>query len=305
MLPISIDIDSSFFEEEKKCGFNITKQRKEMWAVELDMLAQLDRVCKKHGLTYFAGAGTLLGAVRHGGFIPWDDDIDVYMLRPDYDRFVELASEFEHPYFLQTSLTEKNLLHMHAKIRNTLTTGATKKEAKRDINNGLFIDIFPLDGVCPGKLPDYIQRVKNTFYRKCFVAFNNMHDPSVSFKAAGFKGKLKYIQHFVLAKLFARDKEKLFRKYDNNLKKYSVPGTKVWGNRTLVFPCPKSRRPYEDWQDIITLPFEFTEIPAPAAYDSMLRQQYGDYMKIPENKNGTRHGELTVSTGEKEGSESD
>ena len=73
--------------------------------VELDLLAEFDRVCRKHGLTYFVDSGTLLGAVRHKGFIPWDDDIDLIMQREDYERLVQIAAqEFQHPYFFSDSL---------------------------------------------------------------------------------------------------------------------------------------------------------------------------------------------------------
>ena len=88
----------------------------------------------------------------------------------------------------------------------------------------------------------------------------------------------------------------MFQRFEANLKKYSVPGTKLWGNRTLVFECPKSRRPLEDYNDLVMMPFEFIEVPVPRNYDSMLRQQYGDYMKIPENKKAGFHGELIIST---------
>ena len=103
MVDLQIDLPQNFLDEEEISGYLVTSQMKEVWAVELDLMAQLDRVCRENGLTYFAGAGTLLGAVRHHGFIPWDDDMDFYMLREDYNKLIGLANEFKEPYFLQNT----------------------------------------------------------------------------------------------------------------------------------------------------------------------------------------------------------
>ena len=97
-------LDASFFKEEERCGYLVTEKRKKVWAVGLELWERFDEVCKKHGITYYAYYGTLLGAVRHQGFIPWDDDIDVIMFRDEYKRFQEIApSEFTEPYFFQNA----------------------------------------------------------------------------------------------------------------------------------------------------------------------------------------------------------
>lgn len=84
-------LPASFFEEETICDFLVTKERKKIWAVLLDMLIQVDRICRKHNLKYFMAFGSLLGVVRHNGFIPWDDDIDICMPRDDYEKFIVIA----------------------------------------------------------------------------------------------------------------------------------------------------------------------------------------------------------------------
>ena len=115
-----------FLEEEVRCGYTVSAEMKKLWAVELDLLAEFDRVCKKHGLTYFAFGGTLLGAVRHQGFIPWDDDIDVVMFREDYRRLTQIAAEeFRHPYFFQTPFTDCGLVMGGSRLRNSNTTVST------------------------------------------------------------------------------------------------------------------------------------------------------------------------------------
>ena len=115
-------------------------------------------------------------------------------------------------------------------------------------------------------------------------------------KRCGFLPRsILYLEKIVVA-LFVRDKEKYVRAFEKNLKRYSNEKSKLWGNRTLVFKCPKSRRPLKDYQDLIYMPFESIQVPVPRNYDSMLRQQYGDYMQIPQNEKGTIHGDLILST---------
>ena len=99
-------ITEDFLKEEKRGDFTVTAKRKRVWAVILDLIVEFDSVCRKHNLRYFLDSGSLLGAIRHGGFIPWDDDIDVTMPREDYEKFIRLNDEFKHPYFLQTPYSD-------------------------------------------------------------------------------------------------------------------------------------------------------------------------------------------------------
>ena len=128
-------------EEEMICDHLVTADVKRLWAVEMDLAQQLRAICEKHNIRYYAGGGTLLGAVRHQGFIPWDDDMDFLMLKKDYDRFCEVAAkELKEPYCFQSSFAM-------SRIRNSNTTGCTMVEMKNALpstNLGIFIDIFPL-----------------------------------------------------------------------------------------------------------------------------------------------------------------
>ena len=108
MVPLKLQIAPSFFLEEERDGYVVSAGMKQIWAVELDLLAEFARVCAENGLKWFVHAGTMLGAVRHQGFIPWDDDIDVVMPREDYDRLCKLApTAFSHPYFFQCEDTDR------------------------------------------------------------------------------------------------------------------------------------------------------------------------------------------------------
>lgn len=102
-MPI-LSFPERYFENEIRCGFNITAMMKRFWAAEMEILAWIDSVCKKYGIRYVMCFGSLLGAVRHKGYIPWDDDIDIAMLRSDYNRFIEVVPAELPPYFTTKSL---------------------------------------------------------------------------------------------------------------------------------------------------------------------------------------------------------
>lgn len=292
MIELSISIPDGFLESEIIADYEVSKQMKEIWAVELDLMNQLDKVCKKYNLTYFAGAGTLLGAVRHKGFIPWDDDMDFYMLRDDYDKLMSLSDEFQKPYFLQNGYTDTAIMRTHAKLRNSNTTACSVLESGYPCNKGIFIDIFPLDGISENIIADKSQKAINAIYRTAMRNRQRVH-----FRKQPLSISCKQIMNNTLISVLHMDKVECMKKYEANLKRYSVPSAKMWGNRTLVYDCPKSRRPLKDWKDIINVPFEFMSIPIPRNYDEILRQQYGNYMQFPKNKNaGKMHEIIKLST---------
>lgn len=129
--------------------FKYTKENlRRLQMIELEMLKELDRVCRKNGIAYIIDAGTLLGAVRHGGFIPWDDDIDVRMLRKDYERFCEACKkELNQKYFLQTYRTDPGYRWGYARILKNDTVYRRRGQQRMKARNGVFIDVFPNDSL--------------------------------------------------------------------------------------------------------------------------------------------------------------
>ena len=135
----------TFLTEEIRNDFFVSIERKKLWTVLLDLLIELDEVCTRNNLRYFILGGTLLGAVRHKGFIPWDDDIDVCMPREEYEKLLKLQNEFKHPYFLQTPYTDPNFFWSSTKLRNSNTTQIVDMFKYQGFNQGICITIFPLD----------------------------------------------------------------------------------------------------------------------------------------------------------------
>ena len=139
-------LGEDFFKEEVRCEYIVSAEMKRIWAVLLDMYLSFAEVCEKYGLKYFVIGGTLLGAIRHEGFIPWDDDLDVGMMREDYEKFLRIASnEFQEPLFFQTPYTDDGYFVSWVKIRNSSTTGLSRATCHRRFNQGLYLDIFPID----------------------------------------------------------------------------------------------------------------------------------------------------------------
>ena len=153
-------LPDSFFEEETICDFLVTRERKKIWAISIDMLRVFDSVCRKHYLHYSLAFGSLLGAVRHNGFIPWDDDIDVVMPRGDYEKLKIFRSDFINPYFLQFPGDNFGYFVSFAKLRNSNTSSISFPFRYEDFNQGIFMDIFPMDNYSASNLESNVNRIK-------------------------------------------------------------------------------------------------------------------------------------------------
>ena len=140
-------------EKEVICDYEVSAKMKRLWSMELDMVEKFASVCKQHDLTYFIMGGTLLGAVRHKGFIPWDNDIDLAMPRKDFNKLLDIGpTAFEKPLFFQTPVTEESrFFSTFVKIRNENGTAGSEEDFDSGINCGVFIDVFCLDKIPDGK----------------------------------------------------------------------------------------------------------------------------------------------------------
>lgn len=169
----NIYFPEGFLNEEIRNDWIVTCEMKKIWAISIALLEQVRIICENHNLEYFAIGGTAIGAIRHKGFIPWDDDIDIALKRPDYDKFIEFAkNELEYPFELQTTLIDNNFYNKNfARIRHSLSTGISSYDGKLPCNNGVFIDIMPLDSYEPSKNKAFVffEKIKTQ------LAWNKIH----------------------------------------------------------------------------------------------------------------------------------
>lgn len=298
-LPIKIDLPEHFLEEEVRCEYTISTQMKKVWAVELDLLSEVNRICEKYNLTYYADGGTLLGAVRHNGYIPWDDDIDLSMMRADYDKFCEVAlEELQYPYFLSTERTEKGVVRGHAQVRNSATTAILSGhlEKKYSFNQGVFIDIFPLDNIPAEK--QELEQYKSEFFKslnKCNVLGGTIFN-YVPKKEAGAYGYVKHWLKHILYILLAKDKK--YDKYVADLydvmTKYRRQSTGYIGELIWLKLGDKHIWRKKWYRQALSFPFEMTTISVPIDYDAYLQAHYGDWHQFV--KGGSFHGDVFFDT---------
>lgn len=274
-------------DEEVRCGYTITREMKRLWEIQLRLLSKLIEVCQKNNLKVFATGGTLIGAVRDKGYIPWDDDIDVVMLRPDYDKLIELsATEFEPPFFFQCAYTDCGYFRGHAQLRYDHTMAALPydMERKRKFHQGIFIDIFVMDGVPEKKS----ERKKLASLQKTVLSFLWMRYNSVERKWFPF---LKNCIKLGL-KAFWSD-ARLYRYLEDQYRNYPVSSSRLVGP-ILFKPLREISYYKNEWHEhAVFVPFENITIPIPCEYDELLRQRFGDYM-TPQHA-PTLHGDLVWS----------
>lgn len=140
---ILLELSDDFFLPEVRNDCYISAERKKIWAVELDLLNKFFSVCNEYDIKAFAISGTLLGAVRHQGFIPWDDDVDICMTRENYNKLEKIAdTAFKTPYFFQTARNDKRFFSSTPRLRNSNTTGIVAWNYSSKYNNGIFLDSF-------------------------------------------------------------------------------------------------------------------------------------------------------------------
>lgn len=280
----TLKFPDEFFKEEVRCGYRVSVQTKKIWAIELDLLNELLKVCKKHNIKVCAFAGTILGAVRHQGFIPWDDDIDVALTRENYEKLLQVApSEFKNQYFFQTIQTDPNYFFGYARLRNSLTTGIIVGNDRLDYNNGIYLDIFVLDGKVDD---DALLKKQLKDRKKCTILLNyyKMGYPSKNI----ISRLIKYFLKFTYCNVVSYQKQ--IAKYEKIITKYNASSNKV---ALMTHPYNFIRKYWcyrDDLESIQWVSFENIQIPIPQNAKSLLANMYGDYMKFPPlEQRGTWH----------------
>lgn len=251
---------------------------------QLIIAREIKRLCDKHNIKYFIIAGTLLGAIRHGGFIPWDDDMDVGMLREDYEKFLKVAkTELGADFFLQTPETDENYGLPFAKIllNGTLLVEAT---AGSNAKKGIFVDVFPFD-VAPENEADRENHNKKTyFYKRLLLA-------KLNYNVCAKNDYVKRAVYFVLKIMSAfYSHDKLVKKLESEITRYNNSKTEDIVNIGGAYGYKKETIKADWVRDTVEIPFEDMTISAPVDYIKYLETFYGDYMTPPpEDKRYNRH----------------
>lgn len=235
-------------------------------AIELDILKAFAAYCDLHGLKYFLAYGTLIGAVRHKGFIPWDDDIDVLMLRDDYERFSELMKEREINSHLEWKSIENG--KYHAPFGKVIDTRTVSDIYGRGLDDGLWIDIFPIDNYTEECMK------KNTFWRKVFIA------KDTKCFALNKKGIGKFITKLIF---FWISKETIV--WNNRMRAVNTPESGLYANMLWEAYPQKAFFTKEMFASQAEVIFEGHTFKTVADVDGFLNRCYGNYMQLPpENK---------------------
>lgn len=260
---------------------------KQLHSTLFDILCEFDRICRKHQIQYFLDSGTALGAVRHGGFIPWDDDIDVGMLRSEYERFLIVAQdELRDNFFLLSQETDSGYLKYHVKLvkKNTLFPELGTENLR---HRGIYIDIFPFDKVAEDDVERrnvinkvlamrHIIRIKRT----------NQDRGRLSLKI------LKVFLKLVPLRILEHYQEKLWDKYNRTSSNFvTCYFYKMLVGRDLYFPISLM-------YPSIEINFEGRSFMIMNGYSEYLKIMYKDFMQLPSEEKRIYHfeGEILFDT---------
>lgn len=256
-------------------------------SVELEMLLEFDRICKTNDIKYQLFSGTLLGAVRHKGIIPWDDDIDVCMLRKDYNRFLEVCKkDLNDEFFLQHYDVDKNSIYNFTRLRKNNTYIHHEYWQDLDMHKGIFIDVFPIDNVLPDKFSGKVQKFLLHIMKK--IKPLRVKSAVSKSRRLGIK-QIKLLIHYLLRSFSLQ-----------SLNRLETRITCMFLNKDTEYAtCLTDSLVYEyydnylirvdEFYDTVDLEFEGHFFPCPRKYDEVLTNIFGDYMTPPPLENRKPH----------------
>jgi phosphorylcholine metabolism protein LicD len=247
-------IPEDYFEEEVREGFYISTMMKRYWACQLQVLSEIAKICKKHDIRWYADCGSLIGAVRHGGYIPWDDDLDICMLRHDYNRFFEVAKkELPREYFLLNVSQTPDYEVMLGRVVNSkvIDFGIEHLKEFHGCPYTVGVDIFPLDGLYADEDKEE-KRIKRA--------------NEIAAKIAGTEPGKK--------------RRELYLRNDKVYSECSSENAEYVALMPFWVQYRNHKYPAKAYENIIYMPFENTLIPVPAGYEQVLEIEYGDFMPV-------------------------
>lgn len=281
-----MELAKSYYEDEVVDGFYVPSMVKRGWAAQLEVLKVVIDICEKYEIQYFAEWGTLLGVVRHKGYIPWDDDIDISMKRDDYEKFFSIAQrELPEGYELFNTYTDSGVEEMLSRVVNTriMSFDSIFLDKFHGFPYIAGIDIFPLDF-----LPRDEETLKESdeVSRIVFALARDVENKVLS--EGEFEEALSQVEDICGVKLDRTKpmKRQLFRLGEGLYGAYTEEESDYLTNMTIWQENPAFKIPKEYYEDAITMKFEGLEIKVPIGYDSILKRRYGDYMKLVKGGGG-------------------
>ena len=233
----------------------------------LDMLKEVDRICKKYDIPYWLSGGTLLGSVRHGGFIPWDDELDIELMEDDFQRFIEVALlDFPSNLAIQTHSTDKGYYFTYAKVRDLQSFLVEDGTSDRDFKyKGIYIDVFPMANTSP-----FLLKISEYWHWYCVLKPSFLSTSNVILR------KVCHLMYCLSNKIYL-----LFRYIDRKKKNQNINygyGCQFTLNcpSSVIFPLTK-------------IEFENYLFSAPNNPDLYLKKIYGDYLKLPDEQDRKTH----------------
>ena len=255
--------------------FKTDEKLRKLQLIEVGILDEFVRICEKYKLTYYLDSGTLIGAVRHRGFIPWDDDIDVTMPRQDYTKFCEVvAKELNPTYIFQSLQTDVNFPYPFSRMQKRNTVYANKLLLSMNLKSyGIWLDIFPLDKVKNTKFPVFFLQDFLRWIARCSWHYSS----AKNCVGLPFGQRMRYLfAHCLPRRLWICLTNFLLLMDSDQTTEYVISGTVGdfgYGRKTLA--------PASWYGEPVKLEFEGKMYNAPREWDSVLKKQYGNYMQIP------------------------
>ncbi len=282
-----LQFDSSFFEKEDREGFCVESMMKRAWAVELEVLSRVASVCSRHGITYYAVYGTLLGAIRHKGFIPWDDDIDIAVKREDYERLLRLLQkELPQGYYVHSYYTCETHVTPWSAVMNTehILTDAESIEKFYGCPYICGLDIYPLDYVSRDLEEDEVQLNLYEIIRSVGVQYEKYKETGELAHYLSEVGRLTGVKlrddETTRSRLFLLAEQICGLYQDSESDDITI-------NSSRIFQKNQNFKFSKEWFVPVEVPFENITISVPAEYDKALKMFYGeDYMTPIQNCSG-------------------
>lgn len=245
------------------------KDTRQIQLTELEILLKIKEVCEKYQLRYYLAYGTLIGAIRHKGFIPWDDDADIWMPAPDYLKFLKVApKEFGDEFFLQTAYTDPGYHYLYGKVMKNNTAALVVDEKELDIHWGIYVDIFPLVTISDEhELNEEKKLIKNA------VAFiQTEYRKIINYKLTAKLKMLTFVPQFIRKNIGNFYMQKLLSHFSE-------------GDRMMILNHQDFHYIEYEYDDFFgadrKLLFENTLFSVPTNAEKILEQNYGDYMTPP------------------------